>query len=224
MLDASQALDDVLGCVLSHESSNSHLPWEMILKTIEVYHMTQKLEHSWVKDIFTPDELKEYARFEASWHAKSISEKDQFERNWGKLVDELQNNINTDPCAESSVLLAERTMLHVNSLYGRDFIHLRTKKWEKGFAEGKGLDDIGLTKEVVTWLEKAVDAYWHERLHRILNQIGTVDAAEILHDWNEALFDMYGKDDQRKRELYRIALADDKVSDAAKGWLRSLMS
>lgn len=50
LLDESHALDDVLGYVPPHESLNSHLPWEMIIKTIEVYQMTQKLEHLWVKD------------------------------------------------------------------------------------------------------------------------------------------------------------------------------
>ncbi len=28
--------------------------------------MTQQLEHSWVKEIFTPEELKQYAEFEAN--------------------------------------------------------------------------------------------------------------------------------------------------------------
>ncbi len=34
------------------------------MKLFEVYRMIDKLEHSWVKEIFTPDELKEYATFE----------------------------------------------------------------------------------------------------------------------------------------------------------------
>jgi hypothetical protein len=195
----------------------------MILKTIEVYHMTQKLEHKWVKDIFTPDELQEYAMFEASWHAKSNAEKDKFEKDWKELVDELQMNIHLDPRGASSVLLAEKTMMHVNSLYGKDFIHLRTKKWEKGFAEGKGLSDIGLTQEVVVWLEKALDVYWHERLYRILEQIGIEEDAHVLSDWTEALHDMYGKDEQRKVDLYQMALDDDKVSDVAKAWLRNMI-
>lgn len=68
LLDASQTLDDVIVCIPSHESSNSHLPWEMILKTIEVYRMTQKLEHPWIGKILRPDELAEYARYEQKIH------------------------------------------------------------------------------------------------------------------------------------------------------------
>jgi hypothetical protein len=33
---------------------------------------------------------------------------------------------------------------------------------------------------------------------------------------------MYGEDDSRKKEIYEIALADEKVSKNAKEWLKTL--
>ena len=43
-------------------------------------------------------------------------------------------------------------MLWVNQLYGKKYAHLRTKKFEKGFSEGKGLHETGLTPEIVSWV------------------------------------------------------------------------
>lgn len=57
LLDASNVLKQILSGVADDKS----ISWETIIKLIEVYRMTQQLEHSWVKDIFNPDELKQYA-------------------------------------------------------------------------------------------------------------------------------------------------------------------
>jgi hypothetical protein len=58
--------------------------------------------------------------------------------------------------------------------------HLRTKKWEKGFDEGKGLDDVGLTPEIITWLEKgSVDiSSTNSRRHAA---VGSVQTNKSMH-------------------------------------------
>ena len=100
---------------------------------------------------------------------------------------------------------------------------MRTKKFEKGFSEGKGLEEVGLTPEIVSWMDKALDAYWKDRIYKILNQVGTGVADETIFKlWSEALDDMYGEDHTRKKEIYDIALADEKVSEKAKEWLKIL--
>ncbi|HFE8502462.1 TPA: MerR family transcriptional regulator, partial [Legionella pneumophila] len=96
-------------------------------------------------------------------------------------------------------------------------------KWEKGFGEGKGLDDIGLTSEIMAWLEKALDAYWKDRLYGILEQVGKTSASTVLMRWNKALDDMYGEEISRKYAVCDIALNDDKVSLEAKTWLKSIL-
>ncbi len=110
----------------------------------------------------------------------------------------------------------------VNGIYGRKYAHLRTKKWEQGFGEGKGLDEIGLTSEHMAWIEKAVDAYWRDRIYGLLNQVGTIPASTALTLWNEILTDMYGNEESRKSIIYEMALKDDKISHAAKVWLKSI--
>jgi len=39
-------------------------------------------------------------------------------------------------------------------VYGKKYAHLRTKKFKKAFAEGRGLEETGLTPEIVSWMEK----------------------------------------------------------------------
>jgi len=100
---------------------------------------------------------------------------------------------------------------------------LRTKKFEKGFSGGKVLQESGLTSEIVSWVDKEMDAYWRDRIYGILNQVGSgVSDETIFKLWNEVLDDMYGEDTTRKKEIYDIALADEKVSEKAKEWLKTL--
>jgi translation elongation factor EF-4 len=56
-----------------------------------------------------------------------------------------------------------------------------------------------------------------------LNQVGSgIPNETILKLWKEVLNDMYGEDNSRKKEIYDIALADEKISKKAKEWLKTL--
>jgi len=186
--------------------------------------MTQQLEHSLVKEIFPPDELKQYVAFETELKSNSTPEqKAAFEKNWANLVDEMKRNLDKDPTSAIGIAIGKKCMDWINGVYGKKYAHLRTKKFEKGFAEGKGLGEVGLTPEIVSWMDKAMDAYWRDRIYGILNQVGTgVSDETIFKLWKEVLDDMYGEDDSRKKEIYDIALADEKVSKKAKEWLKTL--
>ena len=196
------------------------IPWEQIIQLIEVYQMTQQLEHSWVKEIFTADELTQYAEFENNM--KATGQKDAFVQKWHQLVDELKNNLNNDPCSEAGIELGKKYMDWVNGIYGKKYAHLRTKKWEQGFGEGKGLDEVGLTHELMSWIEKATDAYWRSRIYGLLNQFETMPSSAAIKLWNDILDDMYGDEEARKVAIYEAVFKDEKISDAAKTWLKRI--
>ena len=221
LLDASKALKTII-CDVEDDKS---IPWETIIQIIEVYRMTQQLEHSWVKEIFTPEELKQYAAFEAEMKSHSTPEqKAAFEKNWAALVEEIKNNLSQDPTSEIGIQLGEKMMQWVNGVYGKKYAHLRTKKFEKGFGEGKGLDEVGLTPEIVTWIDQAMDAYWRERIYGVLDQVGEMSSSKLLVLWNEVMDDMYGDEGERKSDIPGAALQDDKVSLDAKKWLKSVFN
>ena len=59
--------------------------------------MTQQLEHAWVKEIFTTEELKQYAAFETGLKTQALNQKTAFENDWQSLVEEMNQNLQTDP-------------------------------------------------------------------------------------------------------------------------------
>jgi DNA-binding transcriptional MerR regulator len=220
LLDASQALKSITSDVTDDKS----IPWETIIQLIEVYQMTQQLEHSWVKEIFTDEELKQYATFETEFKTQSTAEQQAiFEKNWADLMTELSQHLKQDPRSDIGIRLGEKCMQWVNGVYGKKYAHLRTKKFEKGFGEGKGLDEVGLTPETVAWLDQAIDAYWRHRAYAIFAQVGKVPDSKMLQLWNDMLDDMYGEESERKVTLIHEAIKDDNVSAAAKKWLQSLL-
>ncbi|WED42885.1 MerR family transcriptional regulator [Legionella cardiaca] len=210
----------ILKRVTDNCSNKKSIPWEKIIQLIEVYHMTQQLEHAWVKEIFTPDELKQYVEFEKEM--KTTHQKAIFKKNWQQLVAELESNLKNDPYSKAGIDLGKKYMDWVNSIYGKKYAHLRTKKWEQGFGEGKGLDEIGLTPELMSWIEKATDAYWRDRIYGFLNTVETLSSSTAIKLWHEILDDMYGNEEARKIVIYDMVLQDEKVSEVAKAWLRGL--
>ena len=221
LLEGAKTLRGVIDSVADNES----VPWKKIIQLIEVYRMTEQLEHGWVKEIFTHEELKQYVEFEKEMKAnKTPQQKAAFEQQWQQLLDELNSNLQHDPASKTGIQLGKKYIEWVNGLYGKKYAHLRTKKWEKGFGEGKGLDDIGLTPELISWLEKATNAYWKDRIYSILEQVGKTPAAHLLTLWNEVLDDLYGEETARKIAVYELVFSDDKVSAEAKIWLKSLLN
>lgn len=217
--DASDTLQNIVEDLMPDGS----IPWESVIETIEVYNMTEKLEHEWVKDIFTQEELKEYAEFERSLTANATQEsKTKFEKSWQALVLEVQGNLDQDPKSDLGIDLGKRLMEWVNSVYGKKYAHLRTKKFEKGFGEGKGLEETGMTPEIVAWMDQAMDAYWRDRIYSLLDKVGSMPEEKLSFEWNEVLDDMYGDQNERKLDLVQIALQDDKISKEAKSWLKAL--
>lgn len=211
-----EAAETLKGIVASVDD-NSSIPWETIIKMIEVYKMTAALEHDWVKEIFTPDELREYAAFESEM--KATHSKEIFEKRWQELLAELKQYQGENPDSDIAIAFAGRYMDWLNGLYGKKYAHLRTKKWEKGFGEGKGLADIGMTPALMVWLEKAIEAYWKDRFKHILEQVGQTPDASILILWNQALDELYGEETARKQAIYETILKDDNISPQVRAWL-----
>lgn len=220
LMEASETLHKVVASCRSDQS----IPWESIIQLIEVYRMTEQLEHKWVKDIFTNEELKQYTTFQAELKANSTPEqKATFENSWQQLVTDIQNNLDKDPKSEVGFQLGKRCMDLINALYGRKYAHLRTKKFERGFAEGKGLSEVGLTPEMVAWLDGAIDTYWHRKIYALFNQVDTIPSNELKKQWLAIVDEMYGDgQDERKPSLIAAILKDENISQRAKEWLKAL--
>lgn len=221
--EKAQTLEEasfILKKLTSSCGDSKSIPWENIIQLIEVYRMTQTLENTWVKEILNPDELKQYVEFEENLKSNSFGEaRQRFDKSWFNLIEKIKTSLNTNPKSAKGIALGKECMELINGLYGKKYAHLRTKLFEKGFGEGKGLQETGLSPEIVAWLDQAMDAYWRDRIYGLLDQAGKIADKKLLEEWNQLMDDMYGDATDRKLDLFTLAMQDDNVSEKAKAWL-----
>ena len=216
LLEASS----ILKRFTSHCSHDRSIPWEDIIKLIEVYRMTQHLENKWVSNILNSEELKEYANFEQELKTRySECDKKAFEEKWAKLVHDIHANLDTDPASQEGIDLGKQCMTMINKLYGKKYVALLKAIWEKGFKNGHG-SEVGLSLKDVTWLDKAIYAYHTDRIRNILLQAEVDPTGPVIDLWETLLTDMYGDDKVLREGLIKEIMSNDKVSQTAKDWVR----
>jgi DNA-binding transcriptional MerR regulator len=212
---------NTLQSILSECDQDKSIPWETIIQLIEVFKMTQELEKSWAANVFTPEELKQYARFESGLKDRFTPEdKISFDAQWAQLIQEIKLNLDTDPKSEIGINLAKKVMDLVNLLYGKEHANLKHQIWVKGFKQGKMQEDHLFTPEIIAWVDKANDAYYRGRIYNILDQVGSADNKSIQTKWNDLMEEMYGNSKELKQAIIDAAMTDEKVSDAARKWLK----
>ena len=210
---------DILKNIIAEVKDNESIPWKTIIKSIEVFTMTQQLEQAWVKDIFNNHELQQYAAFETELKSALGREKKNHANNkWDDLVRQIKNNLHHDPNSEIGFQLAEKCMKIINDLYGKKYAHLRTKIFEEGYGEGVGLEEAKLSKETVKWLKDAISFYWKTRIYKVLGE----NQATLLSNFLSLLDEMYGNETARKIMIIEMVLDDSVVMDEVKDLVRTL--
>lgn len=214
LLDASSALKKVIQEI----GSSSNVSWQSIINLIEVYRMTEKLENSWVKEILTHDELKQYVQFEEGLKKRfSNEEKEKFNRDWSSLVSEIADKIKNDPTEKSSMALARRVMMLINQLYGDEHANLRQVIWDKGFKQGHA-HHHALSKEMVTWLDKALYAHYSEQMYALLK---SPTHAAMHENWTALMKEVFANDQALEMDAVQKLLKNPAVSIEAKDWLKA---
>lgn len=182
--------------------------------------MTNELEKTWASEVFTPEELKQYARFEAELHSRSTPEaKEKFTSQWLGLIAEIRSNLDKDPKSDFGADIAKKVMDLINKLYGKEHINLRHSIWEKGFKKGKMDCERAIEPAIVAWLDTAIDNYYRKRIYCILDQVEKKVTPELEQGWNELLTEMYGNSAELKQALYEQGKKDPRVGPKAKKWL-----
>ena len=182
--------------------------------------MTSELEKSWASDVFTPDELKQYARFEMEKQTKYTPEaKQRFTEKWLGLIAQIRSNLDKDPKGEFGAMMAKQIMDLIGGLYGKENANLRHTIWEKGFKKGKMDGDRALEPEIVQWLDQAMDHYYRERIYAILAQVEVNPTPELAQHWSDLMTEMFGDTEALKQGVYEAAKDDARVGPGAKKWL-----
>ena len=217
LLEASQTLQNIM----SECSADKSIPWETIIKLIEVYRMIEQLEKTWAGKVLTQEELKQYANIMAKVKAKySESEQKVFEDKWINLIEQIGSNLDKDPKSEFGSTVVKQIIDLSNSLYGKEFAGMRYLIWEKGYKKGQMDPDAALPPEIVSWLDKAAEAYYKERFYNILDKVGSSSSSDLSLQLSELMTERYGDSQRSKQDLINVAMKDSRVSDAAKNWLK----
>jgi DNA-binding transcriptional MerR regulator len=219
LFEASQTLNNII----TDCSRDKSIPWETIIKLIEVYRMTQQLEKTWAGKALTQAELKKYVNFENDLKTRfTLNEQKVFEQNWDDIVKDVNANLKKDPMSDIGIKLGKRCMDWVNNLFGNEYT-LRNAIWEKGFKGGGAGAEHNLSTEAVTWLDKAVDAYYRDRIYTILQQAETHSHEVVLNQWKELLTEMYGESIPVHEPFFEEILNDNKVNQTGKNWLKKYL-
>jgi len=217
LFEASKTLKNII----SDCSRDKSIPWETIIKLIEVYRMTEQLEKTWAGKALSQGELKQYASFEQNLKTKLTTDEQKiFEQSWDDLVNDVNKNIKKDPESGLGMQMGKRCMDWVNSFYGKEYRALSTAIWEKGFKGGHIGAEHNLSPEAIIWLDKAINAYYKDCIYNVLNQVETYPHDAVLKAWEALLTDMYGNEQAPKNELFSEVLNDNQISQTAKNWLK----
>lgn len=209
-----------LEAILSESNSHKSVPWETIIKLIEDYQMTKELKYAWVTKALNPTELKEYASFEQGLETRFTPvEADASRQRWLELVKDVEANLDKDPTSDWGIERGKRCMDWVNAVFPKEQAALRKTLWEKGFKGGHS----EVSPEVVAWLDKATSEYHRRRIYAILEQVDILSSDALLKLWNDILTEICGDVQAHKDAIYEAVFADDKVSVAAKNWLKKTL-
>ena len=219
--EALSIASQTLKSIITEHSDEKSIPWETVINSIEVYRMTQQLENTWVAKILSPTELKDYAKFEQELKTRfTEAEKEANYQEWNTIVHDIHANLHNDPTTASSIKIAERCMKWVKNLYGAKNADLSKTIWEKGFKEGHGEHDHGLSRDGVEWLSNAILAFHSQKIKSVLDNIDTKSTEEILTTWNHLMTDWYGDNQNLKDELVEKIMDIKEIPQSRKDWLK----
>ena len=207
------AASAVMKAIIAEHKNDKSIPWKKTIELIEVYSMAQKLEKRWAAKELSPSELKEYVDFESGLDAVK---RQDFENSWAKIIAEIQTNIDKDPTSAYGIKVGKRCMDMVNNLYTTEHAGVKQTVWEKGAKRGHS----DMPPPVVEWMDKAIDSYWRQRLYKILGTAGQANA-DTVNMWDQVMTEMFGDSIERRLEVVQVAMTDEKVSTAARNWLKS---
>lgn len=218
LTEASEALKNII----ANYNPKKSIPWETIINLIGVYRMTQQLEKTWVGEIFTPEELRNYAEFENELKTRfTENEIKASEKEWVNLVREVHANLDKDPVSAFGINVGKRCMDRINRLYSKKHLSLRIAIWEKVFKGGHGKQEHGLSSEGVNWLDQAMCAYHLQKIFEILNKINENPSNETLKSFEAHLFDLSGDESSHKNKIYDAIMRDHRSTPAIKKWLKT---
>ena len=218
--------------ILATEQDIDEMSWEKIIESMKVYKTMENLEKSWEGQILDQQELREYAQFEKDLQQRfSPEDEKKCEIQWQQIVTDIDNHLTESPFSQIGIKVAENCIEFLAAVYGKKYAHLSRIIWEKGFKTHKISDQYGMTPEMVSWLDQAIDGYYAQKIQKILLSIQGAVTVETKTAWQDLMDQMCGAHAQvTQKAIINQALfindqypVDQQLSPAAVKWLKSLL-
>lgn len=107
---ANQTINELV----AESTAGKPIDWSKIVSLIEVYHMTEDLKKTWAGQVYSPDQLKQFAELKEKF---SEAELEEIKHHWHILIEKVQKNINQDPHSSIAQKLAKEWMKLVTYQY-----------------------------------------------------------------------------------------------------------
>jgi DNA-binding transcriptional MerR regulator len=144
-----QSAADLLETVISKAELNGSIIPNDVLKLIEAYHMTQELKNSWLGQVYTEGQLKQFAELQQKYSEK---ERENYNQRWKVLIAQVRENMQEDPTGPTARRLAKEWMNLVNEMY-KNYPDLK-QAVHTAYDKGK-IPNAPFGREMMEWIEKA---------------------------------------------------------------------
>lgn len=139
-----EKISNFLNYFIDQHTSNKPIDWKTIVKIIQLINLKGIDAREWYKKYLTQFETHQFEKF-----AKKRTKK------WQKLVEEIKDNIHSNPESELGASLAGKWLALANEAY-EHHPELRNKLWQAYKAGGIPQNFFPYEKDVITYLMKAI--------------------------------------------------------------------
>lgn len=105
---------ETLSALIAESQAGNEVDWSKIVTLIKVYRMTEELKKSWAAQVYSPDQLRQFAEMKTKFTEEQIKD---FKQRWAVLVEKVKQNIDQGPKSAIAQQLVKEWMDLVNEQY-----------------------------------------------------------------------------------------------------------
>ncbi len=139
-----------LDLLINDLDQNRAIDWNKILELIEVYRVVEKLKKSWAAEVYTPEQLKQFAELGQQYSEKEIV---AYQDRWKELIRRVEQNLDKDPQSAVGRKLGKEWMNLVNNVYGKK---PALKRAIYSVYKRAQIPNLPFSKTVFEWIEAAI--------------------------------------------------------------------
>lgn len=185
-----------------------------VFNMIKESNMVDVYENS-LEEILDDLEKQQYSKLKQE---KKVTA-EAFNKRWESICKEIGLNLDKDHFGEYGIKMGEKIHAAVYNLYGRRYAGLKHTLWNKGFMTGKFESSV-TSEEVVSWIDKAMQAYFTTRLKSIFIGLENKQDSLVAEQFGQLLDEMFGNEDSLKINFFEQMFNHREVPEKTKKWVK----